>query len=176
MDKEKLEQLVFLQAVENAIKNPLKDLKNDAAAYFREQYEKDDDEGVTFKDKTKEIAINGEKVGTYSLVYSEPKAEETGQKFYVASIENFAEWFEQNATAEQCREYAAMHLAGFAEWYFAETGEVPDGCVFLTYTVPAEPARFKYGSLRVNAEKVAEAVKSSLPERVTHLLGGGLDG
>ena len=174
MEQGKIEQLAFMQALQKAIGEHIStttkgNLRAEVDAYYKELYE---DTGS----KTFDVTINGEAVGTYSIRFSKPKPAETAQKFYVADVSVFAQWFEENVTPEQCQEYASLHLAGFAEWYFFETGETPDGCVLLSYTVPEEEKEYRGGSLRVDPEKVAEAVKTSLPERVTHLLGGGLDG
>ena len=58
------------------------------------------------------------------------------------------------------------------EAYFAETGDVPDGCEAYTETVPEHA---KGTVLRIDPQKVAEALGASLPSAVAGMLTGEVE-
>ena len=113
--------------------------------------------------KSFDVKLNGSKVGTYSI---KVKKAESGARLSVEDQPALLEWAIENgcATVDMKK----------VEQLFAETGEVPDGCRVLTYE---RPERVDGTTLRIETEKVAEALGARLPEAMQQLLlpEGGQD-
>ena len=52
---------------------------------------------------------------------------------------------------------------------------MPDGCEAVTVATPAQPEHPKGTVLRVDTQKVAQALRGNLPQAVSALLEGGAD-
>lgn len=122
--------------------------------------------------KSFEVKINGNKVGTYSVKMSKPKPSEAKVTFEVESYEDLARWFQDDCMAFAAR-YVSMHLKEFAEWYFADTGELPDGCVLRKTVTTATNPQYLGGTLKIDNESVVSAVGNVLEAGIGNLLLGG---
>ena len=124
--------------------------------------------------KSFEVKINGAKVGTYTVRLSKPKPSEEKVTFEVDSYEELAKWV-YDGLSDLAVRFVSMHLKEFAEWYFDDTGELPDGCSLKTTVTAEEQPAYTGGLFKVDAGAIAEAV-NSLPEAsVKALLLGGDD-
>lgn len=76
--------------------------------------------------------------------------------------EDFAAWLPK---------WIVDNLPKAAEDYFAEVGELLDGCEIVSITTPAQPRKFKY--MKVLPTKAAKAsVRDMLSPQLAGLLGG----
>ena len=106
--------------------------------------------------KSLDAKVAGKKVGTYGVTVAKEKTT-TGLR--TTDLDALTEW-------------ACDHDLMCAEAYFAETGEGPDGCEAYTETVPEHA---KGTVLRIDPQKVAEALGASLPSAVAGMLTGEVE-
>lgn len=158
----KLQQAVALQAVYGAIAPEVKaggdGLRGEVDRELRDIYERT---GA----KTYSVSYGGRKLGTYSIVESRPEPARTERVFEIVDERELVEWCMRNA--ELVSQFARRHGAEFARWMAEEYGELPDGATFRDVEVPASPARYKGGMVRVDPS-LAEDARRMLAE------GGGL--
>ncbi|MBR3318699.1 MAG: hypothetical protein IKG21_12855 [Atopobiaceae bacterium] len=117
--------------------------------------------------KSYDVNIDGQKVGTYSVTVS--KASERT----VLDLEDsdaLDAWLATDAGLDAANDWLMGHIEQFVSDHFKSTGELPDGVVARTVT---EPERVKGTVLRVDARKVARAMRGELPTAVAGLLEGG---
>ena len=112
--------------------------------------------------KSFEVRINGEKVGTYSIRVSKGKPETTSRELYPVDRDKFREFIADIPT-QVIYEYITTNPSDFAWWYVTNTGEVPGGWDWVEETIPAEEPAYMGGTLKVNAEDVANAIRSLNP-------------
>lgn len=113
------------------------------------------------------ITINGQKVGVVSARVSKPSSRLMPM---VTDVEAFVRWLRTTDGGLLALERLA---ASSPKQILAESmaeGEVPDGVVV---TAADEPARWLGTTVRVDADKVAEALGPELQGTVTRLLEGG---
>ena len=72
--------------------------------------------------------------------------------------------------------YANALSRNFAEFVLRTFGELPDGCEVIEETIPEVQPSIQGTTLRIDAEKVAKAIKGYLPTGVAYMLGGDEDG
>ena len=107
--------------------------------------------------KSFDVRVNGEKVGTYSVKVSKAKPEVTVKGIEIT---------DDNALYDSIGfmqiyyliEFARDHSQEFAEWYAVLTGEALEGCEWVEYVTPATEPAYMGGTLKVNAEDVANAI------------------
>lgn len=125
--------------------------------------------------KSFDLKVDGKKVGTYSVVVSKARPEQVDTRVAVTDHRRLARWLARNL--DELAGYVARHGTDVAAFMLDEYGELPDGCE--TYEVlahEAEPERAERTTLRVDGQKVAEALRGRLPEAVAGLLEGGENG
>ena len=83
-----------------------------------------------------------------------------------------AKWFD-SVPEEEIRHFVAIDLQRFAEYWFAETGEMPGGCVMDEIVILAKPKQYIGGLLKVDPTRVRDALGESLPSGIVGLLGDG---
>ena len=166
-----IERLAVEQAVYNAIGADLKtgvpdNLRGQVNGFYLDLYRQTGATGF-------EVRVNGQKVGTYGFNRVKGTPERTVTELRVVDegamradeSEDFNEWL--TAWLEE-------HLPELAVRYATETGELLDGMGYVTETVPATPDTIRpNGTLRVRADKVADALGNALPATIAGLLGGG---
>lgn len=164
----KVESLAIAQALYNKLgevvstKDP-SSLRSELDGFFKGQYE------LTGA-KSFDVKIGEDSVGTYSVVTTKEKPAETVQQFEVRSYLDLARWFDGVPDSE-IRDFVAKDLQVFAEYWFAENGELPDGCGLNEIVILAQPKQYKCSKLVVSPEKVLEALQGQLPQAVRGLLG-----
>ena len=121
--------------------------------------------------KSYDVELNGQDVGTYSIRFSKPKESETRLSFEVYDYFALAEWFDE-IPDDVIRHYVSVDLNQFAEWYFTDTGEMPDGCDIEKIITPATEKQYIGGTLKVDPEKVKSAMGNLFPARIVGLLEG----
>lgn len=107
--------------------------------------------------KSFDVRVNGEKVGTYSIKVSKAKPAEEYKDLFVTDkgeLLNFIAALPMTFLDQFARDYYKY----FAEWYLTKFGELCDGCVVDTITTPATEPAYMGGTLKVNAEDVANAI------------------
>ena len=163
------EQLAILQALYNVIgeqvstKNP-DSLRYKADQQYRELYEQTGSKSFDTK-------VNGNVVGTYSIKFSKAQDSVTSLEFEVFDMELLARWFSDQADKRIINRFAALNLERFAEFYFTETGEMPEGCDIEKHITPAVDKHYIGGMLKVDAESVATAINDVLPGVAGLLVG-----
>lgn len=125
--------------------------------------------------KSNNVFVNGEKVGTYSIRENKGKDAQTVQRFQVTDDAALDAWVRGDDAQSFWDGYITSHRAEFARWYFETMGELPEGCEMVTETIPAQPTSIDGTTLRIDAEKVAKAINGYLPTGVAYLLGGDSD-
>ena len=164
-----IERLTLAQALYSELgkivstKDP-ESLRSQIDEQYRELYE-------STGSKSYDVKLNDNIVGTYSIRFTKPKESESRDVFEVRDYEALAKWFE-GIDASILAKFVAHDLAQFAEWYFAETGEKPEGCELVTVVTPAVEKRYIGGALKVDSQSVLEAMNDALPYYVAGLLDG----
>ena len=125
--------------------------------------------------KSNNVFVNGEKVGTYSIRENKGKDAQTVQRFEVADDAALDAWVRGEDAQPFWDGYITSHRSQFAQWYFETMGELPEGCEMAERTIPAQPTTIGGTTLRIEADKVAQALKGYLPTTFGGLLGGGAD-
>ena len=165
------ERLVLMQALYNVIgeqvstKNPFS-LRSEMDEKYRELYE-------TTGSKSFDVKFGDEVVGTYSIRFSKEKDSETYLEFEVNDQVALAYWFNNAANREIVNSFVAMRLRDFAEYYFTETGEMPDGCEIAKHIKPAVDKAYIGGALKIDNDTVASVLGNALPG-IAGLLEGGM--
>ena len=114
--------------------------------------------------KSRDLRLNGEKVGTYSVRVAKPKTERVMSE---TDHEAFVKWAGENP--EICTLFAISAGAKLAQFALDTAGELPDGYV-INHVVISEHATGT--TLKVDVQKVAQAMGNELPSVVAGLLGG----
>lgn len=111
------------------------------------------------------IRVNGVEVGTLSAKVTKPKV---GVETVVLNYEEFIEWLRtSDGGRDTISRLVAAMPAKVVEMATVD-GELPDGCAVRDV---CEPPRFGGTMLKVNKEKVAQALGAELPNAVIGLLG-----
>ncbi len=141
----KLQQAVAYQALYGALGPVVKaggdGLRGEVDAELREIYERT---GA----KTYKVQVDGVALGTYSITENKATPETSRLAFDLEDERRFALWAEGNG--EILAEYALQQGEGFARWVLDNYGEVPDGVAVREVTIPAQPASYKGGQIRVD--------------------------
>ena len=165
-NKEKLiiEQAFYKAIAEDvATKNP-DNLRGLVDAEYRALYE---ETGA----KSFDAKLNGEKVGTYSLTISKPTESKEDKICEIDDLDKLREW---DGYANLAKHFIFDKTREAVAKYFKDTGEVPPGCVAIDVVYPGSPGgEVERTALKVDTEKVAEALGNRLPEAAVLLLGGG---
>ena len=143
-------------------------LREAADAYYKALYE---ETGA----KSFDVKVRDMKVGTYSVRVSKAEPARMQRRFRVSDPAAVLLWADGFGDQELMRKYMQQSASEFAEWYFHETGELPDGCNVVEVGTPAMPEQYAGGSLRVEPQRVAEALGARLPEAMDLLLERGAD-
>ena len=155
-----IEKLTIAQALYKAIadevstKNP-HSLRSEIDAEILDAYNTD---GI----KSRDLRINGEKVGTYTV---RVKKAFTKDRPVLTDISAFNTWLNENI------EYAlgyALSQPDFVDWVVKQ-GELPDGYELDRVEFPEAATGT---TLKVDVQKVADAMGNELPSAVAGLLGG----
>ena len=177
---DKLEKLYVGQALFNVVGSAVStkgegSLRSECDREMVEAYER---EGI----KGRDARVNGEKVGTYSIRVKKAESARDAwveERAVMQDVEMFDAWFTTNGPEEleAIVKFIRFEVGAdtFAQWYLDNTGELPDGCELLRIDHPAQPAQPErcIGTvLKVEPEKVAQALKGELPAVVAGLLGG----
>lgn len=126
--------------------------------------------------KSFDVRIGDEKVGTYSIKVSKATEAETKKALRVTDPETFIAWGKNHW--DICAEkFVLAHLEAYAQEYLLSTGEMPAGMHMIEVGTPAMPEQYAGGALKVDTQKVAEALGANLPDAMNNLLlGDGYDG
>lgn len=114
--------------------------------------------------KSRDLRVNGEKVGTYSVRIAKPKTERVMRE---TDHEAFVKWAGENP--ELCTLFALNQAQKLAQFALETAGELPDGFAFEEVTTPETVSGT---TLKVDVQKVAQAIGNALPSAVAGLLGG----
>ncbi len=112
------------------------------------------------------VTLNGQKVGTISVRLTEPKQ---GKEPTIESAEEFAEWMRtSDGGLDTIKRLIAVKPDLMLEAATAD-GELPDGCVMVER---CEPGRIAGTTLRVQKQKVIDALGAQLDSGIRGVLGG----
>lgn len=171
--EEDVERLALAQAFMNAVgevtstKNP-GNLRDKVASHLIDRYYSDPLAG-----KSNDVRIRGQKVGTFSLTVSKPTKPKESVDF---RIDDKAALLGSGEFWDMANEYAIAHPDEVARWHFEKTGAIPSGCKANAYLEPGQPGgEVTRTTLRIDSQKVAEALGADLPEMARLLLEGGAD-
>lgn len=115
--------------------------------------------------KSRDLRLCGQKVGTYSVRVEKAKTERVMSE---TDHEAFVKWAGDNP--ELCTLFALNQAAKLAQFALETAGELPDGFAFEEVTTPEAVSGT---TLKVDVQKVAQAMSNELPSAVAGLLEGG---
>lgn len=167
-DAEVVRRMALAQALYKAVSAEVKtgdefNLRGEFDAIMRERFAEARKLGLS--PKSFDVNIDGKKVGTYSIAVTEPKPEATETRLRMEDADKLLAWALE-------RGFVNVDMAKVTGW-FAETGEVPDGCAPYERTTPAvEGGAIARTTLRVDVSKVTDAIEMELGEMVSGLLEG----
>ena len=168
MELGKAEQLAICQALYKLLgeivdtKNP-DSLRFQVDEFYKRRYEETGAKGY-------DIKLGDDVIATYSCRFSKEEPQETRYQMEVRDYVKLAQWYSQ-VPEEYVRQYLSRDLQPFAEYYFHETGELPDGCVMDEIVILAKPKQYIGGVLRVNSDAIMKHIGNELPAGVAGLLG-----
>lgn len=169
MAMEDMVRLACYQALYNAIGPAVKSqgdgLRGDIDREMRERYEAD---GV----KTSVVTRGGVRLGTYTIVESKAVPAHVETSVEVTDIDALMAC-EDDEFLEFFTNWANGHIAEIARDYFTATGELPDGVELRRVEVPAMPAAYKGGQMRVD-RKFQQDMSAYVARSVGALAGGAL--
>jgi len=125
--------------------------------------------------KSRDVMVNGQKVGTHSVRVSKGKDAQTVKRLAVMDGHELEQFVQSDECAEERAEYIALMAQNFAEYMLETYGIVCDGCEVVTETIPAQPPTISGTTMRIDADKVVQALKGYLPTTFGGLLGGTQD-
>lgn len=167
-----LERLGILAALQKRVNERVDELRAAQAEELRTEFE-DPARGTT----TRTIRVKGEKVGTLSVVATKPRDKRTYYELSVVSPEMTLKWMEVPEIVAAWLTDQPQALKDYADWHLMTTGEMPPGCAYVeTVELGDKGGRFKHTTLRVDADKVEEALADQLPAVAAIALGGGAHG
>lgn len=176
-----LEKLAVAQALYNSVGAVVSTKGSDS---LRAECDKDARElyeqyGMTSRD----VLINGEKVGTYSVAFAKGKPAADAwveERAVLQDVEQFDTWVTHldESSLRDLASWIRMQIGGdaLAEYWLCANGELPDGCELLKIDHPAQPAQpkqYKNTVLKVDSQAVVQALAGELPDVVAGLLQGG---
>jgi hypothetical protein len=123
--------------------------------------------------KSRDVMVNGQKVGTHSVRVSKGKDAQTMKHLSVMDGHELEQFVQSDECAEERAEYLALMAQNFAEWMLETYGIVCDGCEVVTETIHAQPPTVLGTTLRIDAEKVSAALNGYLDAPIAGLIGGG---
>lgn len=123
--------------------------------------------------KSRDVFVNGHKVGTHSVRVGKGKGKRVENRFQISSDAALDAWIRGNDSRMLWDAYMTSHRAEYAKWYFEQTGEMPNGCEMVTETIPAQKPQVIGTTLRIDADKVADAINGYLPTTIAGILGSG---
>lgn len=159
-----IEKLAIAQAFQNKVGKMTKtgvidNLRGQADSMYRKLY---DQTGA----KSFEVKVFGQKVGTYSITTTKDEPARTDVSLEVADSAALLEWALQYG-------FVNVDMRRVQE-HFEACGEVPDGCAVVEIDVPAKQGgEFGKSTLRIDSEKVLDAIQIALPETTEMLLSDG---
>lgn len=169
MAMEDMVQLACYQALYNAIGPAVKSqgdgLRGDIDREMRERYESD---GV----KTSVVTRGGVRLGTYTIVESKAVPAHVETSVEVADMDALMA-YEDDAFLEFFTDWANGHIAEIARDYFTATGKLPAGVEVREVEVPAQPASYRCGQMRVDRQ-FQDEVRAYVARSVGALAGGEL--
>lgn len=129
--------------------------------------------------KSRDVMLNGEKVGTYSCKFTREVPYQNAEFEDVPALEDmqkFKAWMTRLDADDRklLKRFVCAHADELADWWLQETGELPGGCEIVhkkvADAVPGRPAGFNGTVLRIDEEAVAHALAGELPAAVAGLL------
>jgi hypothetical protein len=107
--------------------------------------------------KTYKVQADGVQLGTYSITESKAVPEHEEVAYDLVDDAALSEWVRANP--DVVTDYIVAQGEPFAAWCVAELGEVPGGVEAHRVTVPARPASYKGGAIRVDKAFQAEVAR-----------------
>jgi hypothetical protein len=140
------------------------------------RYAADSDMIETYRNtgyKSRDVMVNGTKVGTHSVRISKGKDAQTVKRLAVMDGHELEQFVQSDECADERAEYLALMAQNFAEWMLETYGIVCDGCEVVTEIIHAQPPTVLGTTLRIDAEKVSAALNGYLDAPIAGLIGGG---
>lgn len=129
--------------------------------------------------KSRDIIINGEKVGTYAAKVARAvdyQPAEYEERAAVENVEQLDHWLHALKLDERSMllDYIGERGDDFAQWWLDMTGELPRGCELQTrcvkQAVNAQPMCYAGTVLKVDEDAVAHALAGELPGVIAGLI------
>lgn len=129
--------------------------------------------------KSRDVMLNGEKVGTYSCKFTREVPYQNAEYEDVPALEDMQKlkaWMNRLDADERdlLGRFVRVHADELSAWWLEETGELPGGCEIVhkkvSDAVPGRPAGFNGTVLRIDENAVAHALAGELPAAVAGLL------
>lgn len=115
------DRLFALKALEKRIKAEREELEAEVRTRLLEQYERDGNDRMR-------SPYFGKDAGTYTYI---PPKEEEGTEWNLCDWSSLAEWLAEDPKAAE--QFVFANAATFGQWWFEQTGEVPEGINRVVY-------------------------------------------
>lgn len=168
-DVDAIKHLALAQALYKVIAEQVStkvpdNLRSRVDAIMRDRYEQAKKLGIA--PRSFDIEADGQKVGTYSISTTEARPEQTHAELAVDDAKALMAWALENGCVN-------VNMAKIIA-HFESTGELPDGCSVVQRTIPAvQGGQISRTSLRIDPQKVSDALGAELGAMTQYLLGGG---
>ena len=156
------ERLAVITAFSKAVKQAEKQVREDVDAQMRDDF-------MAFGVTQKQLAVNGQKVGTISARMSKPKV---GHFPSIANAQEFVEWLRtSDGGLDTLNRLVSIKPDLVLEAAVAD-GELPDGCEMVERF---EPPMMTGTTIRVQLPKVIDALGNNLGAAAAALLTGEVE-
>lgn len=124
--------------------------------------------------KSYDVHVNDQKVGTYSVRTSKEQPQRTEKHISIVDPYLFDQFVREQAE-DEVFEYVHLMMQNFAEFMLNTYGVLVDGCEVVEETIPAQRPQVLGTTLRIDSDKVANAINGYLPTTIAGFIGGGAD-
>lgn len=166
MEPTKVDRYFAVKAVLKRLEAEAKKLENEVKDDLARRYMEDGTDRMR-------SPMFGSKAGSLSVVTQDPEPPELVEKFQVVDASVLEDWYDEQKP--ETDGFAMDRLAEFAEWWFVQTGECPEGCTVIRYETEGKPGGIKYVRADVKDKVVIPLLQSTnvLGEVNRLLLGEG---
>ena len=159
----KIDKLFALEAVIKELSQERDMLKAECAEELLEAYEANGD-------TQRRSVYFGKGAGCFSVSFSKPKPGAEVVEYNLADKDAFGEWLDENPLSYA--QYILDNASGFAQKWFEETGELPEGISRVSYMTPDEPEHVSGTRLSVKKDVIIDVLMPQLPAAIQGLLEG----
>ena len=157
----KIDKLFALEAVIKELSEERDMLKAECAEELLSAYEANGD-------TQRRSVWFGKGAGCFSVSFSKAKPGVEVVEYNLADKDAFGEWLDSNPLSYA--QYILDNASDFAQKWFEETGELPEGIARVAYMTADEPEHVSGTRLSVKKDAIIDVLMPQLPTAITGLL------